>query len=155
MEKNYTVLICILQFLFLNQRTFASHAAGAEITYHHLNGLTYVVTYSFYRDCFGIPAPTTVDLNLNSASCGFGTTIYTMNPVGNPVEITLPCTGTVTTCNGGLNTGIQKYVYEIQLTLTARCTDWVFWAEISARSSAITTLQTPDSRDLYVEAILD
>ncbi|MBL0343143.1 MAG: hypothetical protein IPP71_21105 [Bacteroidetes bacterium] len=42
------------------QEVSASHAMGADLTYECMGGNTYKMRVSFYRDCIGIAAPTSV-----------------------------------------------------------------------------------------------
>ena len=56
--------------------SMASHNVGGEITYQYTGvANTYEITYKFYRDCFGIPAPTQISLCYSSTSCGTSGTI--------------------------------------------------------------------------------
>ena len=89
-------LVCIN-----NQDVFATHAAGLEITYEvdSLNPGCYTVTVKFYRDCDGISAPTSLDLDVSSLSCGQSLSGITLNQVSS-TEISPICPGFSTTCNG-------------------------------------------------------
>ena len=70
--KNFLFLFLILSLGFITKETYATHAAGLEITYDvdPLNPSCYIVTVKFYRDCDGISAPGSLFLNVESASCG-------------------------------------------------------------------------------------
>jgi hypothetical protein len=133
----------------------ASHVAGADLTYQHLSGNLYRIRCTFYRDCFGIAAPGTIDLNVSSVSCGVNQ-MYSMIPI--PVtgqDIILICPGETSTCVGGSVLGMQKWEYEVDVPLQGQCADWTFSISIAARSAAITTLQNPNAANLYVEAHLN
>lgn len=133
----------------------ASHTMGADLTYQCLGGEQYQLTLSFYRDCSGINAPSSVKIDVKSASCGISTSI-TMQPIaGTGQEITPICPTVKTTCNGGTYTGIEEYVYTGTFTLPVKCDDWIFSFDECCRNAAITTINNPTGEDLYVEAHLD
>lgn len=132
----------------------ASHAAGGELTYQAQGNGQYLVTFTFYRDCFGIDAPTSQILDVSSATCNF-TQTYTMTPTGPGVEITHPCSTAVSTCQGGSVTGMQEFTYTALVSLPANCVDWEFNTSVGSRNQAVTTIVAPDSYNLYVDAFLN
>lgn len=151
-------LFILLLCSFSYKESVASHASGADLTYTSLGGGQYLVTFTFYRDCFGIDPPNSQQLTVSSSTCNF-TQNYTMDTVpdafpGIGVEITPNCSTTVSTCAGGTATGIQQATYSVIVTLPAQCADWQFRTSVSARNAAITTIQNPDGDNLYVEAYL-
>jgi hypothetical protein len=166
MKSNYNRLSRQAQFLKLffiaalaltlgSQKSFASHAAGGNLTYCHDSANVYTFNFTFYRDCFGIAAPPSVTVTVSSVSCG-QSIILTLTPIpGTGQEITHPCTGTFSTCQGGQEPGIQKWEYSTTQPLPAQCNDWTFSTAISARNAAITTIQNPGQDDLYIDAHLD
>src|SRR3954469_14800094 len=96
--------LAVLAFLFISASSYATHMAGGELTYRWLFGTTYEFTATFYRDCAGVNAPTTLTLNYSSASCNVHNKNATMNLVpGTGTEITFPCPSALTTCGGGTN----------------------------------------------------
>ena len=131
---------------------FASHVAGASITYLHLGGNMYRLHFAFYRDCTGITAPASVTVQASSISCGASLT-YALNPLpGTGTELSHLCPGAFSNCVGGTERGFQKWEYETDVTLPAQCPDWVFTTAIASRSScAILQL----SADLMIEAHLN
>src|SRR5438045_576366 len=99
----YIALLAFFVLLFSTQKSHASHAAGADITYKWLGGLTYQVTATLYRDCSGIAAPTSIALDYHSNACGAYDVMTTLFPLaGTGNEITFPCPGNPTTCNNGI-----------------------------------------------------
>jgi PKD repeat protein len=133
----------------------ASHSMGADLTYQCLGSETYQLTLSFYRDCSGIDAPSSVTIDVQSASCGINTSI-TLQPIaGTGQEITPICPTAKTTCNGGSYTGIEEWVYQGTFTLPIQCDDWLFSYSTCCRNAAITTISSPDVESMYVEAHLD
>ncbi|REJ83554.1 MAG: T9SS C-terminal target domain-containing protein [Bacteroidetes bacterium] len=148
-------LIMVLFTFIGGQDLYASHAAGGDLTYTYLGNNQYRITFTFYRDCFGISAPTTKTVAIASASCGLTVPSVTLTRDPNVVEITAACSTAVTTCNGGNATGIQAYTYSGIVTLPALCPDWRFSVLECCRNAAITTLQGPAGYDLYNEAFVN
>lgn len=149
----FTSLIFALLFLYGQPEAKATHAMGVDLTYQCVGPNQYQVTLQFYRDCNGINAASTETVALNS-SCGN----LTVNlPQTNLVEVTPSCPGIIgTACNGGTGTyGIQKFTYSSVVTLPASCSDWVLSWNLCCRNNAITTLTSPGSNLMYVEAALD
>lgn len=145
----FSLMTCI------GTHAYANYAVGGEITYMHLTGNQYLIRLTFYRDCSGIPAPATVTVTISSSSCVVSDTLV-LNPLpGTGQELQLPCTTGVTSCQGGSDPGMQKWVYENTYGFTAQCPDWLIHASFSARSSAITTIQNPNNSDIYLEARLN
>ncbi len=143
------------------ENTYATHAAGADISYQWISGNTYQVTCTFFRDCGGVAAPNTVTLRVRSATLGsnFTQTLQRLNPTGQ--EITFSCTG-ITNCGGGSQTGIQRYVYRGNVTLPGLAADWNFSYQVCCRNCSITTIVLPSpcnssitEPQLYVEATLN
>ena len=150
-----TSFIIVSLFLAGIQKTYASHAMGADLTYECMGGNTYKIRVSFYRDCIGIAAPGSINVNVRSNSCGrnFG---ITCNPIpGTGQEVSALCPTATTTCNGGTYTGIQEWVYEGLVTLPVQCTDWTFSWTYCCRNAAITTINTPGASTFYIYATLD
>ncbi len=149
--------IAVAALLLVSTTSYATHLAGGELTYKWISGTTYEFHATFYRDCAGVNAPNTLTLNYSS-SCtpGNSTKSATLNLVpGTGQEITLPCPFAQTTCNGGTNPGFQKWEYIATVDIKYNCSDWVFSWSSSARNTAITTIQTPGSDAMYIEATLD
>ena len=147
--------IAALAFAMGTQSSFASHAAGGNLTYCHTGGNNYTISFTLYRDCAGIPAPTFITVQITSASCGQSYSL-TLNAIpGTGQEITHPCAGTFSTCQGGTEPGIQKWEYESTFAFPAQCADWTIGTQVQARNASITTLQNPGGTYLYIDAHLD
>lgn len=159
MKKLYTTSIwgvCLaLMLIFKTSHVQASHAQGADISYQCLGGNTYQITVSFYRDCAGVGAPGSVTVDINSASCGENFSATLIPVAGTGQEVTSICASMNTTCSGGTYPGVQEYQYTGTVTLPAACSDWVFSFSLCCRNAAISTITTPGSEDIYVEAHLD
>jgi gliding motility-associated-like protein len=148
-------VFCTFLFCFQSHKATASHAMGADLTYECLGGNTYRLRVSFYRDCIGISAPNNVFVNVRSNSCGQNLGITCQPLPGTGQEVTPLCSSAVSTCNGGIFTGIQEWVYEGVITLPMQCTDWVFSYNLCCRNAAINTITTPASNTFYIYATLN
>ncbi|MBL0340376.1 MAG: hypothetical protein IPP71_05280 [Bacteroidetes bacterium] len=137
-------------------QTNASHFVGGEIYYKWVSGNTYNVSASLYRDCSGIPAPTTIDLNYNSISCSGNGTI-TLNLIGLPVQISPICAASLpnSTCNGGTLYGVEQNFYEGTVTLPFNCNDWQFSYNTCCRNGAITNLTNGAAYGTYISSMLN
>jgi hypothetical protein len=123
---------------------------GLDLTYNCVGNNQYEINLTFYRDCNGISVPQTTRVNW-SAACGSGSVSLAQMSM---LEITPSCPGIVgTACNGGNGLyGIEKYEYQGILTLPAGCTDITLSYSNCCRNNAITTLSSPGSENIYVEA---
>ncbi len=133
----------------------ASHAMGADITYECLGGDTYKIRVSFYRDCIGINAPNSVYVNIVSQSCGQNLALNCLPIPGTGQEVTPLCPSAVSSCDGGIFTGIQEWIYEGIITLPMQCPDWTFSYSLCCRNAAITNIANPGSNTFYIYATLD
>ncbi len=169
-NRTFTRLVVVLSVLIAGllsaNEVKASHAMGADLSYECIDPATntYKITLRFYRDCFGIDAPTSVTLNIGSASCGQSLTAdITQEPCppavggGTPCEVSPLCPSAInqSTCNGGTYPGVQAFTYSAIVQLPANCPDWIISFDECCRNQAITNLLNPDSEDLYVEAHLN
>jgi len=125
----------------------ASHVAGGDITFMCNDSMpdSIFITAQFFRDCSGIPAPPSINLN-GSNICGITLTPITLtlqNPGG--TEVSQLCAGQIqlSTCGFGTFPGMQRYTYTGWLDLDALtlgnpgCTEWIFSYSVSARNSAV------------------
>lgn len=142
-----SALLCALTF----NEAKASHASGADISYAHITGLQYQVTYTFYRDCSGIAAPGSVTFTTSSANAGVSFNTVSGAP-GAPTQVVPVCPTATTTCSGGATPGRNRFIYQANITLTSQQTDWVFGVTIFSRNPASTLV---GSDALYVEATLN
>ena len=153
MKKLITFILLFIALLaFKPEKLSASHFAGADLTYTCLGGNTYLISYSFYRDCSGIPAPSSVTVNFecsSNAAFNFNTTLNRIPGTGQ--EITPGCSAVPTHCSGGNSYGIQEYVFQGQVTL-APCNSWKMWTTGGARNPITTT---SGSGNWYNMAVLD
>lgn len=156
----------IFGFAFLSLITsissglYASHAMGLDISYQCLGGNQYQFTLNFYRDCDGISAPNSVNINLSSASCGSNFNVN-LPLFSGPVEVSPLCASQLSqsTCASPPCTvclpGVEQYTYQGTFTFTQSCNDWLVSFEECCRNNAITNLSAPATQSLFVSASLD
>jgi len=132
----------------------ATHIAGAEITYECVGVDSFLIKVQLYRDCSGINAPPTLNVNASSISCGqnLSPTLTLMNPGGTELPTLCPANQANTTCNGGFSPGIKVYHYQDIVVLPANCVDWVFGYSLCCRNFTVNSIA---QEALYVEATLD
>ncbi|MBL4705156.1 MAG: hypothetical protein JKY54_11580 [Flavobacteriales bacterium] len=140
----HLVLVICLIFSSISE-SHATHAMGMELSYRSLGGLDYEFTINFYRDCnSGFGAPGSMNLQINSASCGVGTSTN-LALISGPLDITPLCPSQTSNCSGGTNPGVEQYVYQGTFTLPSACADYVFSYELANRNTIVTNLVSPDS----------
>ncbi len=166
-------LLALVGSFALTQEAHASHAAGGEILYKWVSDSTYKIYVKFYRDCAGIPEPSSFQVCYSNTCTFIGGTLTASKISGNlPAdvggdgangqEVNIGCPGYNTTCNGGTLPGYREWWYEVQVTLPSRCNFWRFWITESARNGNVTNLiqnATPPMPNcgfnLFVEATLN
>jgi gliding motility-associated-like protein len=155
-QKSIKIFLSGLFLLLLSNQSFGSHAMGGDMTYTCLGNNQYQITFSFYRDCFGISAPPTMDVQISN-TCGLPLPPVALNlqPIGPPTEISPACSTVLTTCQGGNYTGIQEWIYTGIVTLTGPCANWTFSHSESARNAAITTITGAGSDILFVYSTIN
>ena len=154
--KKLILLIFLTGFFLLgnNYQANASHFAGADLTYTCLGGNTYLITYSFYRDCSGISAPSSINITFNcSSNSAFNFNSTLQRIAGTGQEITPGCSAVPTECSGGNQYGIQEYVFQGQVTL-APCNFWTM-SYSSGNRNPITTVPSNSSNNWYTQARLN
>ncbi len=116
----------------------ATHFAGSDLTYTCLGGNTYLITFTFYRDCSGASAPTSQTVSFScSSNSQFNFTATLQRIPGTGQEITPGCSAVPTHCSGGNGYGIQEYVYQATVTL-APCNSWTIQTSSCCRNTVST-----------------
>lgn len=151
-------LACILLW---QSEAYATHAMGGDITYECLGNNQYRVNMSFFRDCNGVAAPTNcnngLQFRVRSAACGAN---FNACFVLQGVDVVTPiCPGAADRClTSSGQYGVERYRYSavINLNQWAGCgTDWIVDWNLCCRNNAITSLNNPGGRDLYLSATLN
>ena len=148
-------LVFLILPLLISQKTYATHAQSADITYQCLGNNQYQISVSFYRDCSGSNAPNTINISVASASCNQNLNLNLAQIPGTGNDVTPICNTMTTVCNGGNSPGVEEYIYTGIITLPANCIDWVFSFSLCCRNNAINTIQNPGNENIYVEARLN
>ena len=152
MKKLTTLFLLVLLCSFYSR---ASHIAGADLTYRWIGGNDWEITFTFYRDCSGIPADVQATIYIQSVSCGQSFSTVLPQIAGSGAEITPACPSQPTTCTTGNAYGIQEYIYQGTVTLQP-CSDWVMYYCTCCRNPPIQTIgATPDSDGMFIMATLD
>jgi gliding motility-associated-like protein len=160
--RSFRTLLAVATVVLLWQtEAQATHAMGGELTYECIGPNLYRVRLNFYRDCNGVAAPSNCtngrQFRMRSTQCG-----ATINPCFGleGVEIVTPiCLSAVDRCNSSQGQfGIQRFRYStvVDLSQWAGCgTDWIIDWDLCCRNNAITSLNNPGSRNLYLTATLN
>ncbi len=133
--------------------SIASHAAGADISYVCLGSGNYEITYTLYRDCYGILPNTSMDFQITN-DCGLPIQTVFLNQLGTEVDVISVCSGAVTTCHGGSYSGIQKWTFRGVVNLPGEC-NWYIGHGEPARNAAITTITGAGSDIQYVYCMIN
>ena len=155
------LMAALAALLFWQGEARATHAMGGELTYECIGTGIYRVRLNFYRDCNGVAAPTNCSngrqFRLRSTACG-----ATLNPCFSldGVDVVTPICGTsVDRClSSSGQYGIERYRYSAVVNLSAygACgSDWIIDWDLCCRNNAITSLNNPGSRNLYLYARLN
>jgi len=147
--KKFLLISFILSAIFFSKPLFASHYAGAELTYVSLGGIVYQVTLTFYKDCSGIPEPPNTNIFFVCSSnslYNFNTNLAKISNTGQ--EITSTCSQAASSCsfnggnsNSGHPLGIKEIVYQANVTLPP-CSSWEMSWSGSARNPISTLAST-------------
>ncbi|MBK9147227.1 MAG: hypothetical protein IPM12_05310 [Flavobacteriales bacterium] len=161
-HRTFLILLLGMAALLLPQHEAkATHAMGGELTYECVGSGQYRVRLNFYRDCNGVAAPTNCSngrqFRLRSTACNI-----TLNPCFSldGVDVVTPlCFGAADRCSDpGAPYGIERYRYSalVNLSAYAACgNDWVIDWDLCCRNNAITSLNNPGNRNLYLYANLN
>ena len=156
-----TLFAVIAAFLLWQSEAQATHAMGGELTYECIGPDLYRVRLNFYRDCKGVAAPSNCNngrrFRMRSTQCNANITpCFGLESVD---VVTPICLSAVDRCNSSSGEyGIQRYRYStvVDLSQWAGCgTDWIIDWDLCCRNNAITSLNNPGDRNLYLSATLD
>ncbi len=159
--RKWAILLLPFVSLLVTERSYASHAMGTDITYRCLGNSQYEVTVAFYRDCSGIPAPSSISIKFFSASCNISSTnAYThtlllQNALSREVSPLCPDDLPNSSCNGGPLPGVERYVFMDTILLPRSCSDWIVGYSECCRNSNITNLVSAAGYDLYAYAVIN
>ena len=157
------LVIVAAAMLLWQSDAHATHAMGGELSYVCLGNNQYRVTLNFYRDCNGVAAPTNcnngLSFNVSSSTCAANfNQCFDNNPT---IQIITPiCPSEVDRClNANGTYGVERYTYTkiVDLSAYAACggADWFFSWSLCCRNNAVTSLNNPGNRELYLDAQLN
>ncbi len=148
--------LSILFLLVFIPKIKADHSMGADLAYTCVNENTYNFVLTFYRDCSGIEAPSSVTVDINSNSCGLSSNAFLLMQ-GSPENVTPLCTTEYpnSTCDAGSFQGVEKYTYSGSFIFPEACDDWTISYSLCCRNENITNLVNPEDYILYVETTVN
>ncbi|MBL8009701.1 MAG: carboxypeptidase regulatory-like domain-containing protein [Flavobacteriales bacterium] len=151
--RHFSAFLLLLLALLNAPRAHATHIMGGELTYRCLGGSDYLISLVLYRDCSGIPVSAQEIVDINSSACGYSQslTVYLIDTA----TIASPCSGLLSTCDGGQAPGMEVYVYRDTISLPMACPDYEFTWTTCCRNAAISNLVTPDQLNSYLHAGLN
>lgn len=156
MLKHLRLLTAILLF-GLGQQAFASHISGADISVQSLGNGQYLITLNLFRDCDGITMSNAENIEIINNCTGQSQNVSAplINPGGTNISQLCSADSLNSTCFGGSLPGMQRYTYEIIVTMDPPCDFFNVNWETCCRNGAIVNIDAPASEDVYVEAILN
>ena len=141
MKKIFSIALLLSLFFFAGiKESKATHFSGSDLTYTCMGGNTYLISFTFYRDCSGATAPSVMRVTFNCSSNSSFNFYVDMNKItGTGQEITPGCSASPTRCSGTSynNYGIQEYVYQSTVTL-APCNSWTISCSSCCRNTVST-----------------
>lgn len=150
--KNFLSIIFLFSFLISQA---SHHPRGQEITYKHLGGLDYEITYKQYLQCASVLflSDTARFIQVKS-SCSTPISFYIYLEQGYPKSLTLACPDQ---CASLYSDGTLEYKFSGIYTLPIVCADWEFSIEECCRNSFYTTLSpsVPFGSDMFSSARLN
>ena len=142
----------ILAFLLFPSLLNASHLMGGEITWT-CDGLgNYIFKVKMYRDCNGIPGPSSLSLFTNALSTTINCSLISQTDIS-PVGVGCP------TCAspGGFFNAVEEFIYQsspITLTGFPPASGWYFSYSDCCRNANITNLSSSGSGEFTLRAIM-
>lgn len=158
LEKGIPEILRVALLFFITLITCfslrASHISGVNISYECLGSNNYLVTVNLFRDCQDqnyLPAQLNVFIGSSCSNMG-----YVPFPQIDLIEVSQLCEEQLpnSTCNGGLQPGVQMGIYETTVQLPP-CQDWRIVVSEQNRDGSIVNLQNPELYSLHTEAFLN
>ena len=138
-------------FYLLCTNVKATSTLGGDLAYKWINATSVELTYTFYRDCYGVAAPSYVNVYLNSSNC-YSDTI-SLPLVSSGIKIDNVCASSLTSCQGGTLDGADKNIYKDTISLPQTiCTDWEFTHIKCCWPASITNISNPSMHGMKLTA---
>lgn len=148
MERLYTIIKITLLIFFTNVLSaFATHVAGAEITYKNVGVDSFLVTVNIFEDCGGAATlPNTITVYFSN-NCGFSDFNSTFNRIST-TEVSQLCPSEQgnSTCNGGTLPGMRQKVYQ-KVVVLQQCNSWTIKWGVANRNASVNL--DPPGNTLY------
>lgn len=155
--------MCKIKFLssfivvFLSvQFAWASHFMGGEISYEYLSGNDYKVRLKIIRDCSGVPLSSSLVLEVSSP--GIAASSFTLNRVSQ-TDVTPLCPGQQSRCSSTSGVvGCEEHIFEATRAFPPLANNGSYTLAFTGgccRNNAITNLQNPASRNMYLSTTLN
>ncbi|MBT3421161.1 MAG: hypothetical protein HN431_00005 [Bacteroidetes bacterium] len=120
MKKIYTLLLFTFGFLLITFSGFSAHIFSGDLEWSHLNGDTFLIQLTVYKDCNGTPLNTAY-IPVTCSTTGDTIAILNINKPA-PIDVTPICDASCTRCqtsNCNFPYGIEKYVFLKQIVLNS------------------------------------
>ena len=134
----------------------ASHIAGADFQYECIGPNTYLITLNVFRDCDGIPAPTSVTINFTNSCGGSMSETFQRNSL---TEVSQLCNAQLSnsTCNSNAQNalpGMEQAVFSGVVVLPP-CDTWKMTWSVCCRNATVANLVNPSSKAMWIPATLN
>lgn len=153
MKKN--ILFRLLSIIFICHTFLVSsqHLVGADISYKHVQGNTFEISLSVYKDCAST-IEITNSQTISYFSTSLGTPAKVLNLAFASSGVIKTCDRGISVCDGGTIKSFQKKIFKGRITLDVPASDYKFqWLGFS-RTNSLNTF-SPSSKGLFVEAMIN
>ncbi len=136
MRKILLFFICILSFVTITKTTYATHVAGADITYKRVGVDSFLITVSIFEDCAGsATVSTSIDVRFTN-TCGFANFNVSFPRISvSEVSQLCPAEQPNSWCNGGTLPGMRQKVFQ-KIVVLQPCASWrVVWGVANRNAS--------------------
>ncbi|MFT6844936.1 MAG: hypothetical protein ACJAUV_001125, partial [Flavobacteriales bacterium] len=149
--KSLKKAFLIVVFSIVANIGYSSHLAGGSITWQCLGNGLYEVELTLFRDCEGAGLGSQQTITASSMCQNMDITLsrQSVTEVSQLCQSELPNSS----CNGGQLPALQEIVYSAQVDLSV-CECWDFSWRSGNRNYNITNLQSPGSKNFYIESSL-
>lgn len=161
-------ILLSLLFLFSWMASMASHLMGGEITWECQGSGNYIFRMKLYRDCNGIPGPTTVTLNVYNHPTVSSISLNLVNqaeisPQCNAAGPTISCAAAQSQPSWPNSTtpvagAVEEFIYEsapTALTGVPPAQGWIFTYTNCCRNASISNLNVvPPSDGFTLRAVM-
>jgi hypothetical protein len=145
---------------------FASHIAGADITYKCVGQDSFEITVNIFRDCSGATlgnSSVQVQLTNTCDTITQNITLLQIIPPGSnlsapgPIEVSQLCSLAInqSRCNNGTLPGMQQYIYKGIAVLTPNCNSWSIGYSVPCCRNTAVNLTNSSGFSSFVRATIN